>query len=125
MNHILLPDGQGSRPNSAGVNSMEVLINALIKLGAKKARLKAKLFGGARMVAGLSDIGALNSDFSRRFLRAEGIDCIGESLGGTSPRRIQFWPYHGRVRQRISENREFGDECKPTSQIVENDVELF
>jgi hypothetical protein len=41
-----------------GVNSMELLINRLLRYGARRNRLAAKLFGGARAVAGMSDVGA-------------------------------------------------------------------
>lgn len=52
-----------------------------------------------RMIAGLSDIGQSNGAFARRFLADEGIACVAESLGGTSARRIRFWPVSGRARQ--------------------------
>lgn len=103
MNHFLLPDSGGSNLNSAryGVNAMELLINALIKTGAQRSRLKAKVFGGGRMIAGLTDIGQKNAEFVLDFLRREGIDCFGQSLGGTQARRIEFWPATGRARQRL------------------------
>jgi chemotaxis protein CheD len=43
---------------------MELLINDILKLGGRRDRLKAKVFGGARMIVGLSDIGKLNGDFT-------------------------------------------------------------
>jgi len=70
-----------------------------MKRGCKKNRLEAKLFGGARMMAGLSDIGQQNAEFGRAFLAREKIPCIGESLGGVRARRIRFWPVSGRARQ--------------------------
>ncbi|PTV97030.1 chemotaxis protein CheD [Rhodobacter aestuarii] len=103
MNHFLLPDGAGASLNSArfGVNAMELLINALIKEGANRSRLKAKVFGGGRMIAGLSDVGAKNASFVLDFLRREAIECTGQSLGGTQARRVEFWPGSGRARQRL------------------------
>src|SRR5580692_5502055 len=56
MNHFLLPEGQGTdRPTSMryGAHAMELLVNALLTLGARRERLEAKLFGGARMTDGL------------------------------------------------------------------------
>lgn len=103
MNHFLLPDGGASSLNSArfGVNAMELLINALIKEGAYRNRLKAKVFGGGRMIAGLTDVGQKNASFVVDFLRREGIACVGQSLGGTQARRVEFWPGTGRARQRL------------------------
>ena len=101
MNHFLLPD-TGRSPSASvlyGAQAMELLINALMKRGARKDRLEAKLFGGARMIAGLADIGRSNGEFARRFLRDEAIPCLAESLGGTRARRIRFWPASGRARQ--------------------------
>ncbi|WP_236939955.1 chemotaxis protein CheD [Falsihalocynthiibacter arcticus] len=83
MNHILLPQDLSTTSISQmhGVHAMEVLINAMIKSGAVKSRIRAKLFGGARMVAGLSNIGERNAVFAQEFLRGEGILCEAKNLG--------------------------------------------
>jgi chemotaxis protein CheD len=101
MNHFLLPgDSTPSASGSRyGVHLMELLINGLLKKGAMRERLQAKLFGGARTIQGLSDIGALNSSFAREFMAREGIPLSGCSLGGNLGRRLQFWPASGRARQ--------------------------
>lgn len=125
MNHFLLPESTGITIQAAsfGVNAMEILINALIKAGADRNRLKAKVFGGARMIAGLSDIGLKNSQFVIEFLKREAIDCVGQSLGGTQARRIEFWPEDGRARQRLlGEAQVFETINKPKPG---NEVELF
>lgn len=100
INHFLLPEGHdGSASLSYGVNAMELLINDLLRRGARKDRLQAKLFGGASMIKGVGDIGRQNADFARRFLEIEGIALVGGSLEGDRARRIEFWPATGRVRQ--------------------------
>lgn len=103
MNHFLLPGGDGRRSEGDcvryGVHAMELLVNALLQAGARRERLEAKLFGGARMIKGLTDIGALNARFAEDFLRREGLQHVGGSLGGESGRRIQYWPVSGRARQ--------------------------
>ncbi|MBY0421209.1 MAG: hypothetical protein K2Q06_02815, partial [Parvularculaceae bacterium] len=83
INHFLLPGGRDRQSDSLsyGVHAMELLINALLKRGASRDRLEAKLFGGARMMNTLSDIGAQNAAFARDFLIREHIPLIGESLG--------------------------------------------
>ncbi|MGB8811733.1 MAG: chemotaxis protein CheD, partial [Paracoccaceae bacterium] len=101
MNHFLLPYGQEeglSRPVRYGLFAMETLINALMKQGAKKSRLQAKLFGGARISADLRDIGQSNAAFAREFLVTEGIQCLGESLGGVNARRVNYRPATGQAR---------------------------
>ena len=103
MNHFLLPDQQGPKdaPDAMryGAHAMELLINGLLSRGAKRERLEAKLFGGARMVLGLTDIGKRNGEFAQRFLQQESISIHSSSLGGFHARRVQFWPQSGRVRQ--------------------------
>jgi chemotaxis protein CheD len=105
MNHFLLPapevrikDADAER---YGVHLMELLVNGLLQRGAKRDRLEAKLFGGARTIEGLSDIGSRNAAFAERFLRNEDIVIVGGSLGGESGRRVQYWPVSGRARQAI------------------------
>ena len=66
MNHFLLPDGPQSAEggfSSFGANAMELLINTLIRSGAHKDRLRAKVFGGAEMYRGLTDAGNRNGEF--------------------------------------------------------------
>ena len=58
MNHFLLP-GSAMRRSSGGdatrygVHLMELLINGLLKQGARRDRLEAKIFGGAKTIATL------------------------------------------------------------------------
>lgn len=101
MNHYLLPGDADSSGDSMryGVNAMELLVNGLLQKGASRRRLQAKLFGGAHVVHNLGDVGEKNAEFARRFLRLEGIPCMGESLGGDRARRVRFWPTTGRAGQ--------------------------
>ncbi|MGH8441646.1 MAG: chemoreceptor glutamine deamidase CheD, partial [Nevskiaceae bacterium] len=53
MNHFMLPEGSvgpASAPARYGVYAMEVLLNALLKHGAKRSRLQAKVFGGGHVL---------------------------------------------------------------------------
>lgn len=105
MNHFLLPDA-GDRKDAGdavryGAYAMELLINGLLKKGARRDRLEAKIFGGGKLFDGLSDVGASNAAFAERFLRDEGIPIVSSSTGGLSARRVEFWPASGRVRQRL------------------------
>lgn len=127
MNHFLLPasGGDTSNPVVYGAQAMELLINALLKRGARKERLEAKLFGGGRMLGNLSDIGAQNADFARAFLRAEGIACVAESLGGDRARRVRFWPHSGRARQALLQSRLAAPESPPRPSPGAGEIDLF
>lgn len=104
MNHFLLPEGRDAhdaRSERYGVNAMEQLINALLRLGARRGGLVAKAFGGANMTPRLSPIGDANASFAREFLASEGIPCLAESYGGLNARRVLFWPQSGKAQQMI------------------------
>ena len=132
MNHFLLPgDDIGSRTSDAecyGVYLMELLVNGLMREGAQRHRLEAKIFGGARMLTGLSDIGKKNAEFATRFLEYEGIATLGADLGGEQARRVHFWPVSGRARlSYVTANVDRVDarDRAPPKPRVDNDVELF
>jgi chemotaxis protein CheD len=99
MNHFLLPDVPGVRDIRHASAAMEELINSLLKAGARRDRLIAKLFGGASMIKGLPDIGRRNGEAAQGFLKVEGIRIVAQSLGGHRARRIRFWPESGRAQQ--------------------------
>lgn len=104
MNHFLLGEPDASHRVSAqdmqryGVHAMELLINAMMKKGASRSRLRAHLYGGANIIAGLGAIGSSNAAFARRFVETEGIIIGHCDLGGNKARRVEFLPYDGRVR---------------------------
>lgn len=130
MNHFLLPEAPDGAPSDRryGVQAMELLINGLLARGARRDRLRAKVFGGGRMNAGMVDIGARNAAFVRRFLNDEDIPLEGESLGGDAARRIQFWPASGRARQhRVEPAAVSVQERAPRSAAPQpaGDLELF
>ncbi len=125
MNHIILPDRteDGIAIEGHGASAMERLINALLRKGASRSRLRAKIFGGANMIAGLSDIGQRNIEFILDYVERERIPVDGSSLGGNQARMIRFWPHSGRVRQRLADKAL--EVIRPTPTPVGNDVELF
>ena len=103
MNHFMLPRGHDDGPASAsaryGVNAMELLINELIRLGARRGRLEAKVFGGGNMLEGCTalNIGQANARFVIQFLAAESIPVVGSDLEGNGSRKVYFFPATGRV----------------------------
>jgi len=101
MNHFMLPssDAEGPLSSSAryGAYAMEVLINKLFALGAKRERLEAKVFGAARVLPGMSDIGERNAAFAMDYLKRESIRVVAEDLGSEEPCKIYFFAQTGRV----------------------------
>ena len=103
LNHYLL-SGENQVSNNSlsyGTNAMEVLINALMRLGARRDRLQAKLFGGASMIAAGRDIGQQNGEFGKRLLERERIPLTSASLGGKQARKIRMVPTTGHVQQML------------------------
>ncbi|PXA96977.1 chemotaxis protein CheD [Nostoc sp. 3335mG] len=103
INHYLLADGTASDTASMqryGVYAMEVLINAMLTKGAARSRMRARIFGGATMREGFRDIGGANIAFARTFLRNERIPLVGEDVGGTKARRVEFRAAVGLARCR-------------------------
>ncbi len=97
--HIMLPDSTQIRNNSNKAKFADTGIEELIKrvtaAGASKARLKAKIAGGAKMfeVNGLSDvgnIGARNAEASKAKLRELGIPVIAEDTGLNFGRTVEL-----------------------------------
>lgn len=105
MNHFLLPnDGSGqdnllSDSARYGVYAMEILINHLLKLGARRERLEAKVFGGGNVLKGITSInvGERNAEFVLDFLRLERIPVIAQDLLDIYPRKVYFFSETGQV----------------------------
>ena len=101
MNHFLLAGANEPRDGNLkyGINSMELLINGLLQAGAKRKRLKAKLFGGAKMLNISRQIGQENAEFALWFLGSEGISNVGQCLGGDRGRKVRFSPVNGNAQR--------------------------
>jgi chemotaxis protein CheD len=104
MNHFMLPDGgDADSPVSAsmryGTYAMEVLINDLLKAGARRENLEAKVFGGGNVLPGFIaiNVGGRNAQFVRDYLRAENIRMVAEDLNDIYPRKVYFFPRTGKV----------------------------
>ena len=104
MNHFLLPEAKNSQANSVkyGAFLMELLVNELLKSGAVKSRLRAKLYGGGKMNQSFGDVGQRNIEFGRRYLHNENILIEFEDVGGAQARRISFSPTSGQVEMKVT-----------------------
>jgi chemotaxis protein CheD len=105
MNHFMLPGDNGTAGSPVtksarfGVYAMELLINDMLKLGAERRRLVAKVFGGGRLLRGFGtlDVGGRNCAFVLEFLREEGIPVLAQDLLDTYPRKVHFSSENGKV----------------------------
>ena len=105
MNHFMLPGDNGTAASPVtksarfGVYAMELLINDMLKLGAERRRLVAKVFGGGRLLRGFGtlDVGGRNCAFVLEFLKTEGIPVLAQDLLDNYPRKVHFSPENGKV----------------------------
>lgn len=105
MNHFMLPDGaaETNNPVSAsmryGTFAMEILINDLLKAGARREHLEAKVFGGGAVLRGFTamNVGERNAAFVMQFLKTERIPVLAEDLNDIYPRKVFFFPRTGKV----------------------------
>jgi chemotaxis protein CheD len=139
MNHFMLADAGAHSATAAsahyGVYAMEVLINHLLKIGARRERLEAKVFGGGRVMASLagSMVGERNSLFVRQFLATEGIPIVAADLLDLHPRKVYFFPSSGRVLVKkiarlhndtlVRREREYASRLEEAP--MSGDIELF
>lgn len=109
MNHFMLPD-DGSGNHGGGVSAsmrygayaMEMLLNELLKAGARRERLEAKVFGGGAVLANMTmlNIGDRNAEFVLRYLQMEQVKVMAQDLRGSLPRRVSYFPKSGKVMVR-------------------------
>lgn len=109
MNHFLLGEPDPAHNVRAedmhryGIHAMELLINAMMQMGAVRSRLRAHVYGGATIIAAFGAIGSANAAFALRFLKTEGIPVVKQEIGGTLPRKVEFVPYEGKARSYVVE----------------------
>ncbi|KXX64743.1 chemoreceptor glutamine deamidase CheD [Marichromatium gracile] len=141
INHFMLPDDkreedeQFGRSMRYGDYAMEMLINQLLKLGARRHNLEAKVFGGGNVLPGFKNnmVGERNANFVIDYLDTEGIPLVARDLLGNYPRKIYFFPSSGKVlvkRLRSLHNdtiieRELTYRQRLRQSKVEGEVELF
>jgi chemotaxis protein CheD len=139
MNHFMLADSAdtGALSSSAryGTYAMEILINHLMKMGARRSSLEAKVFGGGRVIASMtsSQVGERNASFVIDFLKTEGIPVAAKDLLDIYPRKVYFFPGTGRVLVKklvrmhndtvMRREKEYA--ARLTEAPVAGDIELF
>ncbi|ANB03075.1 chemoreceptor glutamine deamidase CheD [Ectothiorhodospira sp. BSL-9] len=141
INHFMLPDDKRNEDSRVGSSmrygdyAMEILINQLIKLGARRENLEAKVFGAGNVLPGFKSniVGERNAQFVTDYLATEGIPIAAKDLLGNHPRKVYFFPTTGRVlvkKLRSLHNetiieRELSYSQKLRQAKVSGEVELF
>lgn len=104
MNHFMLPGSSDGGDRYAshrfGVHGMDYLIGIMLKLGAARDRLVAKVFGGGHVLKisnSVISVPQRNIDFARKFLVDDGIPILSEDVGGSYARQVKFQTDTGRA----------------------------
>jgi len=121
LNHFMLP-GEGGRiaPSDAlryGCYAVERLVNEIVKYGARREDLEVKVFGGGRVIKGMSDVGERNLAFVTEYFSTEGLPILAQDTGGPWARRVRYYAQSGRVLvQRLS--------TQAVRDVVDSEAEL-
>jgi chemotaxis protein CheD len=109
MNHFMLPEGSGAS-GRYGSFAMELLINELLKRGASRLTLEAKVFGGGQVVSGMNtlNVGERNTQFVLDYLKTERIPVVSQDVLDIYARKVCFLPHSGKamVKRLASTNTE-------------------
>lgn len=101
MNHFMLPDDRGGGADSGryGSFAMELLINEMLKRGASRLTLEAKVFGGGAVLSGMTtmNVGERNTRFVLDYLKTERIPVVSQDVLDIYPRKVAFFPASGRA----------------------------
>lgn len=108
MNHFMLPEDSDRTARDAresmryGTYAMDVLIAEMLRAGARRERIQAKVFGGGAVLANMTtlNIGDRNSDFVLRYLAEQRIPVAAQDLRGPHARRVCFVPSTGKASVR-------------------------
>ena len=103
INHFMLPDGPSDGSSGGGGRygafAMDQLIGEMIKRGANRSSIEAKIFGGGSVIDGMSSIqvGERNTRFVLDYLRTERIPVVSKDVLDVYPRKVAFLPKSGKA----------------------------
>ena len=98
MNHFMLPEGTGDS-GRYGSFAMDQLIGELVKRGATRSSMEAKVFGGGAVLGGMNtiNVGQRNTSFVLDYLRTERIPVVSKDVLEIYPRKVCFLPASGKA----------------------------
>jgi len=98
MNHFMLPEGAGES-GRYGTYAMELLINEMMKRGASRLTMEAKVFGGGQVISGMNtmNVGERNTGFVLEYLKTERIPVLSKDVLDVYPRKVCFLPASGKA----------------------------
>lgn len=98
MNHFMLPEGEDGS-GRYGSYAMELLLNEMIKMGARRETMQAKVFGGGAVMAGFTtmNVGERNTKFVLDYLSTERIPVVSQDVMDIHPRKVCFFPVTGKA----------------------------
>ena len=97
--HIMLPDSKQSRatdnPAKFADTGIPLMLDEVLKMGASRSRLVAKMAGGAQMFAfanatDVMRVGSRNVAASKEILQKLGIRLVGEDTGANYGRTVRI-----------------------------------
>ncbi|MGQ3003161.1 MAG: chemoreceptor glutamine deamidase CheD [Hydrogenophaga sp.] len=99
MNHFMLPDGGNDSSGRYGSYAMELLINEMIKLGARRESMQAKVFGGGQVMHTFTtmNVGERNTAFVLDYLQTERIAVVSKDVLDIYPRKVCYFPATGKA----------------------------
>jgi chemotaxis protein CheD len=100
MNHFMLPEGgDGNTSGRYGSYAMELLINEMMKRGASRLTMEAKVFGGGAVISGMNslNVGERNTKFVIEYLQTERIPIVSKDVMDIYPRKVCFLPGSGKA----------------------------
>lgn len=135
INHFMLPSSSRTEVLSEedegrfGDYAIELLINDLMKKGAKRKNLRAKIFGGSNVLEGsevhTNRTGINNINFAINFLELEKISILINDTGGIFPRKIYFHPITTKVfLKRIQPSGITVGEIKKREEAYQNSLKV-
>ena len=100
MNHFMLPEGTPLDTSGRyGSYAMELLINEMIKMGARRENMQAKVFGGGQVIHNFTtmNVGERNTKFVLDYLQTERIPIVSKDVLDIYPRKVVFFPVTGKA----------------------------
>lgn len=112
MNHFMLPEPRESLLRlfqidaRYGKHSLDLLLRGVLKKGAKRETLQAKVFGGGKMFESRQyNVSEANVECALEYLKAKSIPVLSMDVGGNYGRKVFYYLLDHRVM--VKKNKTF------------------